>query len=127
MSQCQPACLAQQNRLQLERVEEVVLLRQRMLPMAREARPEQPHHLVLALLPTEALVAVVELQQLEQVGLEFCRAIMVLLLPPVVALEGLECRPQSRHRRNREAHLAHLEEGLPLLTLRLLELLVAGG
>jgi hypothetical protein len=43
MSQRQPACLPQLKLLRLERVEEVVLLRQRMLPMALEEGLEQQH------------------------------------------------------------------------------------
>lgn len=72
-------------------------------------------------------MAAVELRQLEQVELEFCRATMVLMQALLVELEGLECRPQLHHQRNREAQVAHLEEELRPLTLHPLEQRVAGA
>jgi hypothetical protein len=71
-------------------------------------------------------VAVVELQQLEQVGLEFCKETAGHLPARLVGLEILEFRLQLHHQRNQEAHLAHLEEDLEPLTLRLPEPRAAG-
>ena len=72
-------------------------------------------------------MAVVELQQLEQVGLAFCKETMALLQALLVEVEELELRLQLHHQRNQEAHLAHLEEDLEPLTLRLPEQRAAGG
>jgi hypothetical protein len=66
-------------------------------------------------------VELAELPLPERVGLEFCKETAGHLPARLVELQILEFRLPSRQRRNREAHLVHLEEDSEFPTLLLPE------